>query len=148
MFYILLDCNNVGILQIVYFLKQALKLIRIAVPIILIIMCMIDAIKNVTSGGGWDSKIIKKMLVKFTAAVVVFLVPSILNILLNFFDKGNFEAHECWVNATKEIINEKKETDTENSGTLEDIKNNIEEALKKRKCLDDKYKKEHPNECK
>ena len=100
---------------------------------------MFDTIKNVTSSNGFDSKIMKKIGTRLLAAVCVFLVPSIINITMSVLNQSNFEASECWVNATKEVM-EGTNGDNENSGILDDINKKVEEALQKRRDLDEKFK--------
>lgn len=143
---ILMDCNDIGILKVIYFIKIVLNILKIVVPIFLIISCMITAIKNVTSSKGFDSKLIKNMGIKMLAAVFVFLVPSILNITLSILDQQNFQLSSCWKNATKEVMNMESESQ-ENSNDLNLISNKIEESLLKRNCINKNYRKNHKKEC-
>lgn len=144
MFNILVDCNDIGVLKVVYLIKEVLNIIQIIVPILLIVSCLFSAIKNVTSNNGFDSKIMKKIGIKLLAAACVFLVPSIINITMSILQQSNFQASDCWVNATEDVM-----TDNENSNSiLDSINKNIENSLLQRRCLDEDFKNQNADKCK
>lgn len=61
-------------------LKDALRLMQIAGPILVIIMTIIDLIKATANGGKDDlSKVGKKTVKRLIYAVLLFLIPTILN---------------------------------------------------------------------
>lgn len=98
------ECNSSGILKIVYALKEVLNIIKIAVPIILIIMCMIEITKMVAGDVDKQAENKKKLLNKILAACAVFLVPTILNMLMNYLGIMDIKSTNCWKNANKEYI--------------------------------------------
>ncbi|MBQ7141393.1 MAG: M15 family metallopeptidase [Bacilli bacterium] len=96
-------CENVRILKIFYLLKSIITIIQIAVPIILIVMCSIDLIKNIINikdNQNIVSKIVKRML----SAVIIFFVPTIINFTLNLVGNVNEQVGICMNNSTKENI--------------------------------------------
>lgn len=145
MFNILLDCNDTGVLKVVYLIKEVLNIIQIVVPIILIISCLFSAIKNVTSNNGFDSKIMKKIGTNLLAAACVFLVPSIINITMSILQESNFQASNCWINATEDVMTS---NDNGNNNILDSINKNIEDSLLQRRCLDEDFKNENADKCK
>lgn len=67
-------------------LKDALRLIQIAGPILVIIMTIIDLIKATATGGKDDlSKAGKKTVKRLIYAVLLFLIPTILNWVFSIF---------------------------------------------------------------
>ncbi|CCZ89721.1 unknown [Coprobacillus sp. CAG:605] len=67
-------------------LKDALRLIQIAGPILVIIMTIIDLIKATATGGKDDlSKVGKKTVKRLIYAVLLFLIPTILNWVFSIF---------------------------------------------------------------
>ena len=67
-------------------LKDALRLMQIAGPILVIIMTIIDLIKDTATGGKDDlSKVGKKTVKRLIYAVLLFLIPTILNWVFSIF---------------------------------------------------------------
>jgi len=97
-------CQEEGVLDIFSAIKTGLNLIRFAVPIGLIVWTMIDIFKNVINPDDNDSK--KKIMNRAIAAIVVFLVPTIVNLVMNLVDVGlgegsstDYNITDCWRNA-------------------------------------------------
>ncbi len=103
--YILFDwCSQPGVLLVFKFVKDALNLIRLAVPIGLIIWIMIDFFRNVVNPDDKDSK--KKISTRLIAAFIVFLIPTIVNLIMNIVDIGigsgkgyDYNVSDCWKRA-------------------------------------------------
>ena len=67
-------------------LKDALRLIQIAGPILVIIMTIIDLIKATATGGKDDlSKVGKKTVKRLIYALLLLLIPTILNWVFSIF---------------------------------------------------------------
>lgn len=67
-------------------LKDALRLMQIAGPILVIVMTIIDLIKATATGGKEDlSKVGKKTVKRLIYAVLLFLIPTILNWVFSIF---------------------------------------------------------------
>lgn len=101
--------DDEGLIPVFRIVKVCLNVIRIAIPIILIVMTVLDVSKNVINPDEKDS--MKKIGNRIIAAVVVFLVPTIVNIIIKIADValGNDTASnatndrgllDCW-NAAK-----------------------------------------------
>ena len=77
--------------------KMVIKVLQIAVPIGLIVMGTIDMAKAVIAGDEKKMKEAQKPFVKrIIAAVIVFLIPIIVNMILSFLTKGNSDWIDCW----------------------------------------------------
>ncbi|MDD3341813.1 MAG: hypothetical protein PHN72_06490 [Bacilli bacterium] len=128
------DCTQ-ETLKIVYLIKVAFEVIKMVVPILLIIMCLIDSVKHVMSKDGWDKKIIKKIVSKFIAAVLVYFVPTMINMGLSVMGEANFTLGTCWKNATKENTSVNVPIEDTTKGSLEKAKDLIDKALEDRKKI-------------
>ena len=98
-------CENSNVLSAILLIKDIIDLISIIVPIILIIMMSIDIFKMVVGSDINDfSNKIKKIIIRATAAVLVFFIPTLVNLLLSMLNRDNYNESLCWVNATSESI--------------------------------------------
>ena len=103
--YILFElCENGGVKSVFSFIKDALNLIRLAVPIALVVWTMIELFKNVLNPDDKDSK--KKILNRLIAAIIVFLIPTVVNLVMNLVDIGlgsgsgyDYNVSDCWKEA-------------------------------------------------
>ena len=95
-----------GLVKVLSLIIKIINIIRIAVPIALIIWCMIDIFNSMTNPDNKDTK--KKISERIITAIIVFLVPTIVNLVMDLVSVGNggttetgvkFNATECWVNA-------------------------------------------------
>lgn len=90
-----------GIADVVGLAKMIIRVLQIAVPVGLIIMGTIDMGKSVIAG---DEKKIKENQGKFVkriiSAIIVFLIPLIVNLVLNFVVTGSSEWIDCWNNSS------------------------------------------------
>ncbi len=89
-------CSDYGIAMFLYIMKQALLLIQIAVPTILVVMAIVQLIKMMISPD--DKKSVKSLYNKFIAAVFVFFTPLMVNVVLSILPDG-FEVAACWESA-------------------------------------------------
>lgn len=100
--YILFDwCSDNGVITVFKFIKDALNLVRFLVPIGLIVWTVIELLKNVLNPDDKDSK--KKIGNRVIAGLIVFLVPTIVNLVMNVVDIGinsgkgyDYNISECW----------------------------------------------------
>ncbi|MDD3340794.1 MAG: N-acetylmuramoyl-L-alanine amidase [Bacilli bacterium] len=100
----MLQCDASGVLKIILLVKNMLQIIQIAAPIILIVFAMIDIVKLIVSAMDKTPQIIKKIINRFLAAVIVFLVPVILNTALSLLGEAGLQSTDCWINANEEHI--------------------------------------------
>lgn len=86
-----------GVSQIVALAKMVIKVLQIAVPIGLIVMGTIDMAKAVIAGDEKKMKEAQKPFIKrIIAAIIVFLIPIIVNMVLSFVTTGSSEWIDCW----------------------------------------------------
>src|SRR5574344_7604 len=120
-------CSDYGIASYLYIIKKALTIIQIAVPIILIVMGSVQLIKMMINPD--DNKGKKNFLNKFIAAVIVFLLPIAVNIVMGLMPEqmdiaGCWESAENIVNNTINGTTKYKVSHTDNSKKeQEDTKN-------------------------
>ncbi len=132
-------CNESGILHVIYLVKLGLELVRIIIPIILIIMVMIDILKLVINKDVEIRKTTKKIVTRFLAAIILFLVPTILNLILNILGSTTtIELSTCYINATKENIEKLRKEEKEREE--KETQNRREELAQTKKEKDEKAK--------
>lgn len=105
-------CNDQVLAGILNVVRNILLIIQIAVPIILIIWSGIEFFKLVTNPDAKGGT--KKIINKFIAAAIVFLIPTLINVTMGLVGEStNFSS--CWKNA-KEISTKSNYTSEEAFG--------------------------------
>lgn len=89
-------CNDYGLANILYIIKEVLNLIHLVVPILLIISLVIGFIQLMANPD--DKKKQKGLIIKFGSIVVVFLIPYMVNLALSMV--GSYQLASCWNNAS------------------------------------------------
>lgn len=117
-------CSDYGIAYYLFIVKKALELIHIVVPMILIIMVTIDFVKMVINPDDSQRKKSKSLYNKFFAAIFIFFIPFVVNLLFNLIDNFGVEISGCW-NAAESIVNVMENTEEHHIDTNE--KNTIYE---------------------
>lgn len=98
-------CEDSNVLSVILLIKDVINIISIIAPIVLIIMMSVDIFKMVIGSDVNDfSKKIKKIIARATAAVLIFFIPTLVNLLLSMLNRDNYNQSFCWVNATSESI--------------------------------------------
>lgn len=76
--------------NLVYVVGIVLLAVRIIVPIILIVMASIDLVKAMTENDEREmKKVINSIIPKVVAAIIVFLIPSILVLVLRLINQNS-----------------------------------------------------------
>ena len=100
-------CDNADILSVIRIIKIVITIIKVVVPIILILSLSINYL-NAVKSNDFDAlaKANKSMVPKIIAAVLVFYIPTFVNIIadISSFDRNNYT--KCISNANKEYIRE------------------------------------------
>lgn len=96
-------CEIPIVLQVIRFIKILINIVRFIVPIGLIIMVSLDFGKGIINGDKKPGEIIKLCSNRIIAAVVIFLIPTIVGFVLGLVDRvTSYES--CWSNAEVTII--------------------------------------------
>lgn len=112
-------CSDYGIAYYLFFIKKALDLIHIVVPIILIIMITIDFVKMTINPDDPHKKKSKSLFNKFFAAVFIFFIPFVVNLLFSLIDGFGVEISGCW-KAAEEIVDVMESTEEYNADVGEE----------------------------
>lgn len=106
----ILFCQEPGVVRILYLIKVMLNIIRFVLPIGLIFMVSLDLYKNLLNSVS-DAKetVIKKSGNRIIACIIVFCIPTLINLLLAFISKLGFNANNpsfaiCYTEANSELI--------------------------------------------
>ena len=103
--YLLSFCESSGVLRLFYILKISLSIVLTILPIIVIIAFMMNAFKAVVDGKSDSLKNIFIQNVKrLLAALIVFLIPSMLNFIFTTLVSIEVDFASCWTNATLDGI--------------------------------------------
>ena len=92
-------CNDYALAHILSLTQTAFNIICIIVPIILIISLIITIARIVTDP---DQKhFIRKIISQVVSAIIIFLLPSILNLIMVWLPDGDgsFNITSCWQEA-------------------------------------------------
>ena len=110
MIYFLDSCQDYSVLSTILFLKNVFEIICLVAPIILIVMSAFEVGRIVFNPDGKVvNNVMTKTIHKFIAAVGIFFVPVLVNLLLNLLDQTNIKVSTCWTEANIETINVYKE---------------------------------------
>lgn len=96
-------CDDIMLLNILRIFKNLLDVVTFVVPVILLIFVMIEVIKTVSSGPVDTKKLFNSIGKRLIAAVVIFLLMPIINLILSLFGDKLYYV-DCWNNANKTYI--------------------------------------------
>lgn len=136
--YFLNVCNSSGVLRTLYIVKLALQITMTVLPIIVIVLFMVNAFKAVVDGKSDSLKEVFQLNVKrLIAALIVFLIPGMLDFVFSSLVTMDVEFATCWTNANLDGINqaaidEEKTLEEERQATKEALA----EAAKERAALE------------
>lgn len=98
-------CEQQGVIKIFKLIIKILQIVRWAVPIILIVFCVIDVAK-IVSNPDHEKDVKKSITNRLIAAVIVFLVPTLVNLVMNLVSIGQgnnenngYSISSCWQKA-------------------------------------------------
>lgn len=92
-------CENVLFLRALNFFNITMQILRFVVPILLIIKLILDIYKQIINVK--DENVKEKIGKRIIACVIIFLIPSIINIFLGFLENitgSKFNYSECNAN--------------------------------------------------
>ena len=104
-------CNDYSIAIFIAIIKNAITVLQIIVPILLIAMSMVELFKMMTSSNPEDKKGIKGLTNKFVAAAIVFFLPILANITISLVGEGvntkGLDVIKCYKesSSTVEVMN-------------------------------------------
>lgn len=124
---ILSICESSSVLKVIYMVKTIITIIKVSVPIMLIISLMIDYARAVINNDELK-KSNKKLVSKIIAALLIFLIPTFISLIINIVGT-NSQIKHCLDNANPDSIKVFEENEKEQ---LEEIKRQEEEKKKKK----------------
>lgn len=92
-------CSDVALAKILSLTQTAFNIICIAVPIILIVSLIWTIVRIITDP---DQKhFIRKIISQVVAAIIIFFLPTIVNIVMAWLPDGGMNVASCWQAARK-----------------------------------------------
>lgn len=141
---LLLDLSNCGpldLIRIVYLFKLILKFVFVVIPIALVVIISIDLAKVVISGDDKTQRAATKTIInRLVFAVLLFFVPTIVNIVNRVIGDYGVDYSVCYNDVTKEAIDQ--------LALEEQAKKEAEEAAKKALANSNEKKKEEEQKVK
>ena len=134
-------CNTSTGVYMMYYVKILLLLIRIVVPIILILSCMISVVRTITSHDtDMLSKMLKSWVTKIIAAILVFMIPTFVYLIGDLVSSSS-DVKSCIQNASISRAKELKEKETkEKEKALEEWKKEQERIIAEKKKAEEERK--------
>lgn len=98
-------CEDSDFLKVFFYSKEALNIISILAPMVLIVLASIDIAKVVISDNNDALNLtIKRIVKRSIAAITIFFVPTFVNLLLDISSQHAYKSVACWTNATEEKL--------------------------------------------
>lgn len=132
-------CEDSGILSVILIAKNVLDIISLIVPIILIVLMSVEVGKVVFAGDVSKTipKVKKSVVSKCIAAVAIFFVPSLVNLLLSMLGQNSYTAGVCWENANSSTIAQVRAVEEARKlQEQEELNREAEEARKQRELIE------------
>jgi len=123
-------CEEAGFLSVILFLKKIIDILQLLIPIGLVIICAVDLGKMVVNPE--EKSVVPKITKRMIAAVSIFFIPAILNILLEEAGQIKFTATTCWANANTSTISSLKAIKAEEEKARKEAAKKAEEEAKKK----------------
>ena len=87
-------CSDYALANILSLTQLAFQIICIAVPIILIFSLIWTIVKVITDP---DQKhFIRKIISQVVATIIIFFLPTIVNLIMAWLSDGGFNVGKCW----------------------------------------------------
>ena len=87
-------CSDYALVNILSLTQTAFQIICVAVPIILIISLILTIIKVITDP---DQKhFIRKIISQIASAIIIFLLPTLVNLIMAWVPDGGINISSCW----------------------------------------------------
>ncbi len=131
-------CETSGMLRAVYIVKLILSIIFILLPLIVIITTSISFTKVLIDGKSDSLKEITfTSIKKIIAALIVFIIPSIINYTFENLLDANNQFASCWAEATLDnILKKEKLEEEERIRKREEYKKQLAEVLEEQAALE------------
>jgi len=97
-------CTDIEILNVLSIVKTIITIATIVVPVILTIMIMVDIIKTVSSNDVDTKKLFNTIIKRAVAAVLIFLIPFLIQLAISMVPSGNYKYIDCYNKAEKDTI--------------------------------------------
>ena len=136
---ILSICNSSSVVNIIYIVKVVLTVITVAVPIVLILSCLISVVRLILSKDLNFGSMFRSWSIKIIAALLVFFIPNFV-FSIGRVITGSNEVKSCYQSASLSRVNSLKAS--EKAQAEAKVKAWQQEQEKLRKEAEEKKKKE------
>ncbi len=134
-------CDNSAILYLIYIVKTMTFIVLIVAVVLLIVSLSVSCFKTIISDADIP-KMLKAMSRKIIATIILFFIPSFINLVLDLVENNGHEKYvACVTNANLDYIKEKREQEELAKKTAKEQ----EEQLLKQKKKEAEEKKNSAN---
>ena len=154
-----MNCTNYDFLRLVVILRNIITIIKIAVPVIILVIGVIDLLKIVTAGTPEAVKeAVKTLTYRFLAGVAIFFLPSIVGAFMNLvsdYSSAKSTYKTCVENSKdlnhyKQLKEEKKTAEKaereRKQSEVDALKKEQVSMIKAAEAIKQKYKQSTTNE--
>lgn len=150
MFYILGICDSGSIVNLIAFIKLFITILTIAVPIILIVTCMLSAFKAMIDGDASSiNKLFSDWVRKSIAAIVIFFIPNIAFLVIDLTGSDS-EVKNCYQTASfsraKQMMSSEKANSNQQIEAWKQEQRKKQEEAKKKAEAEREAKKNERNQ--
>ena len=98
----IISCNDYELAKILEVARNLLKVATILVPVLLVVLLIMDIMKTITTADVDQKKLFKSISNRVIAAIAVFLVPYVIDFIVDIIPMGASNWRDCWgVDATE-----------------------------------------------
>ncbi len=87
-------CSDYALANILSLTQTAFNIICVAVPIILIFSLIWTIVKVITDPD--QKNFIRKLISQIAAAIIIFFLPTLVNLIMTWVPDGGFNIGSCW----------------------------------------------------
>ena len=95
-------CSDYALANILSLTQTAFNIICVAVPIILIFSLIWTIVKVITDPD--QKNFIRKLISQIAAAIIIFFLPTLVNLIMTWVPDGGFNIGSCWQAARESKI--------------------------------------------
>ena len=104
-------CDNADVLSVMRIVRIVINIIRIAIPIILMIVIMMDIVRAIMDDDKELNTIFPLIVKRLILAIIIFLVPTFVNIIVHVSVGNETTYLSCIENATDDKIQDLRSRD-------------------------------------
>jgi len=99
----ILFCDTLLSVRLVYLVKIILNIIKFVIPLGLILKVTFDLYKGILNGSDDKAEILRKTSNRIVAAIIVFLIPTLVGAILSIFNESNASYKDSFYSCYRQV---------------------------------------------